>query len=316
MLEVTQQAINGPASIGPTPGLGPLVRRTGRASTASPDVESWPIELAAVANIDTSPAPFDLQNDLPSVAKATDFNASSVATTVESHIVSLASPVSAAVPVSAGESADRQITVEELIDLEQQVDFFVVLGQDDAATDLLQSRISTGHANALPFLKLLELHQRRGDAVAFSDLAAEFGARFGALPPSWGTNLNQGRSLESYDSAMQGLLSGWDDSGHSMALLQSLLARGTGHANTGGDGARGFDLPAYRDLLMLYSVARDRAEQDLRGDEVDVLLPLDEAGDEGAGMVSTMVWQVQPTLLTQSSDELDISLDDEPITRP
>lgn len=328
MLDAAQRPVHRSPSKGPTPGLGPLVPRAAREAIAAPAADILPVQMATAALIDTSPAPFDLDDEGAAFARSFDFVDAGMPTTADPHIVSMASTASAALtsaiplpkplsnPLADIDQPDRQVTVEELIDLEQQVDFFVVLGQDDAAIDLLQTRISTGQANALPYLKLLELHQRRGDAIAFSDLAAQFGTRFGALPPTWGLNLNEGRSLESYDRAMQSLASGWDDSGHSMALLQNLLARGTGPGAAGGDGERGFDLPAYRDLLTLYSVARDRAEHELRSDGVDLLLPLDEEGDETSGQLSTMVWRVPPTLVPPRSDELDISLDESPITRP
>jgi hypothetical protein len=56
-----------------------------------------------------------------------------------------------------------------------------------------------------------------------------------------------------------------------MQMLQDLLARGAG------PGTPHFDLPAYRDLLTLYSVARDLFEAGLRSDEVDLMLPLDSS---------------------------------------
>jgi pilus assembly protein FimV len=36
----------------------------------------------------------------------------------------------------AEQGAPRDVSIEELIDLEQQAEFFVVLGQDEAAVDL------------------------------------------------------------------------------------------------------------------------------------------------------------------------------------
>jgi hypothetical protein len=56
-----------------------------------------------------------------------------------------------------------------------------------------------------------------------------------------------------------------------MAELESLLFRKT----------RGelFDMPAYRDLLFLYSLARDLADREpLETGHVDVLLPISDAG--------------------------------------
>ena len=70
-------------------------------------------------------------------------------------------PVDAAPVALARAEPLREVSVEELIDLEQQAEFFVVLGQDDAAIDLLEDHVqSTTGASPLPFLKLLELHQR------------------------------------------------------------------------------------------------------------------------------------------------------------
>jgi len=275
------------------------------------------------AAIETSTATIARQDDAVSPVTNSRFPDSDFASNADLPTLPLPAPIPLALPSAAGAVPDWQVTVEELIDLEQQVDFFVVLGQDAAAIDLLQNRIIAGQANALPYLKLLELHQRRGEAAAFADVAERFSARFGELPPSWGANLNQGRLLESYDGAMQALLSRWDNSGDSMALLQNLLALGSGsgsgidisNGSEGGEGDHGFDLPAYRDLLMLYSVARDRSEQDMRSDDIDLFLPLDEASAEGSAMLATMVWQVQPNVAAQNNRKLDISLDDKPIRR-
>ena len=53
--------------------------------------------------------------------------------------------------------------MEELIDLEQQAEFFVVLGQDEAAMSLLEAYIDGTGKSPLPYLQLLEIHQRRDD---------------------------------------------------------------------------------------------------------------------------------------------------------
>ena len=197
---------------------------------------------------------------------------------------------------------NHQVSVEELIDLEQQVDFFQVLGQDDAAVELLQERIRTGRASALPYLKLLEIFQRRGEELEFIELTVQFGQRFKAVPPTWGSDLNEGRGLEAYGHALQEIQKHWNDAAASMSLLQNMLSHG-------GADNKGFDLPAYRDLLMLYSVARDQSERDVRGDAVDLFLPLDtdEHGSDHSSMMATMMWQSSPTLVT-GIVELDLDL--------
>jgi len=208
------------------------------------------------------------------------------------------------------DAQQRMVTVEELIDLEQQVDFFLVLGQEDAAVELLTERLEQTDGNGLPYLKLLEIHQRRGDRAAFAVLAERFAERFGARAPAWSEDLNEGHGLEAYPEVLRRLQASWHDAGVSMAAVQALLARDA-------LGEAGLNLPAYRDLLMLYAVARDISEHEVRGDDIDVFLPLDGSGSAaaaaGAGMMATMVWQSTPQV--SSPIDVDISLD-EPAAPP
>ena len=201
------------------------------------------------------------------------------------------------------------VTVEELIDLEQQVDFFMVLGQDDAAIELLSSRLNQRDAaSGLPFLKLMELYQRRGDREAFDRVGARFAEQFHARAPSWSDDLNEGEGLEAHPELIDRLVAAWSEPQGSMSLLQDLLSK---HQEYSGD----LGLPAYRDLLLLYAVARDRAEHDIDGNEIDVVLPLDATSHPD--QMATMVWQSPPSAsgaarpsLTQTVD-LDLSLVEE-----
>lgn len=214
----------------------------------------------------------------------------------------------APVPLNVTAIGNDHVTVEELIDLEQQVEFFLVLGQADAAIELLQARINYGGASALPYLKLLEIHQRQGEQQFFAETAQRFAQRFSALAPTWGSDLNLGRDLAAYPTTLAHIQQRWSEHAASMALLHDLLARG-------GDDARGFDLPAYRELLFLYGVARDLSEHEVRSDEIDLFLPLDSHGgaDEGHELMATMIWPAgQATPIRHAHHELalDISLDE------
>jgi pilus assembly protein FimV len=207
------------------------------------------------------------------------------------------------------------VTVEELIDLEQQIDFFVVLGQDDAAIELLQSRLQTGRgAAALPHLKLLELLQRHGDEPGFDLAAARYAAQFGGRPPGFSDAIGGGAGLEAHSQMLSGLQLRWRDSGGCMSLLQGLL---TDHQPVPASSSSGaaLDLQTHLDLLLLYGVARDLSEHEVRGDEIDVFLPLDSPISDGvnaSAMMATMRWQ---SPASEGHDvphapELDISLDD------
>ena len=166
------------------------------------------------------------------------------------------------------ESAPRDVSIEELIDLEQQAEFFVALGQDDSAIDLLVDHLrSTGGGSPLPYLKLLEIHHRRDEREAYERMRSRFNHRFNAYAPEWGVGLSHGRTLEDYPEVLPRLEQVWVRPIDAMAELEALLFRKS----------RGelFDLPAYREVLLLYSLARDLLERSPSDSgSVDLLLPM------------------------------------------
>ncbi len=174
----------------------------------------------------------------------------------------------------AGAAAQRAVSVEEMLDLEQQAEFFLALGQDDAAIDLLMGHIrASGGASPMPYLKLLEIYRRRGDEHAFERTRARFNLRFNALAPAFDDDLDRGRDLEHCPEVLRRIQNVWANSLDALAEIESLLHR---H-----DGAEPFDLPAYRELMLLAAVAND-----LHGPPggsvtaVDLLLPLGEGAVE------------------------------------
>ena len=173
----------------------------------------------------------------------------------------------------AQESAPRELSVEELLDLEQQADFFIALGQEDAAVDLLMSHLrSAGGQSPLPYTKLLEIYKRQGDRAAYERTRARFNRRFNAYAPDWDAGPSNGRSLEDYPGTIALLEGAWGSPIDAMAILEGLLFKRD-------DTSELFDLPAYRDVLVLYSLARDLWQHGggSTGTQVDVLLPLDDS---------------------------------------
>jgi hypothetical protein len=185
----------------------------------------------------------------------------------------------------------RDVSIEELIDLEQQAEFFIVLGQEEAAVDLLVDHLrSTGGGSPMPYLKLLEIYRRRGDREAYERTRARFNHRFNAYAPDWDAEGHEGRSLEDYPSIVARLQMAWASPIDAMAELESLLFR-----KTRGDL---FDMPAYRDVLFLYSLARDLLDREPMGsDNVDVLLPINDGGEF-----------TQPMSLDATASSLDSTL--------
>ncbi len=218
-----------------------------------------------------------------------------------------APPVSAATSAIDGETAPEKVAVEELIDLEQQAEFFLALGQDDSAIELLQGHVREHRdPSPLPFLKLLEIHKRRGDREAYDDMRREFNRRFNAYAPSWDEELAAGRSLEDYPTVISRLQGLWDSPVRSLEVLRASLLRGDGDA-------KAFDLPAYRELLVLYGIARDRVQLDATGEEVDLLLPLDEPEDPYATRLEPTIAPAAPPAFQAPSlpdeDRVDVHLD-------
>ena len=162
----------------------------------------------------------------------------------------------------------HELSIEELIDLEQQVEFFIVLGQDEAAIELLSAPLhGSGAASPLPYFKLLEIHRRRGEEASYARVAEAFQQRFGAFAPTWDAALGLGRSLEDYPQAIARLQRVWATPAEAMRALDAWLFRRQPADDT-------FDFGAYCELLFLYGVARELSEGP-DAESIDLLLPID-----------------------------------------
>ena len=174
------------------------------------------------------------------------------------------------------ESASRDVSIEELIDLEQQAEFFVVLGQDGSAVELLNEHLrSSGGGSPLPYLKLLDIHHRRADRKAYESIRTRFNQQFNAYAPEWGADLAAGRALGDYEGVIPRLQQVWPRPLDAMAELEALLFR-----KSRGDL---FELPAYREVLFLYALARDLLDRGAAdAGDIDLLLPMADGGQSGA----------------------------------
>ncbi len=207
----------------------------------------------------------------------------------------------------------REVSVEELIDLEQQAEFFVVLGQDDAAIDLLEGHVqNTTGASPLPFLKLMDIYRRVGKRAEYERVQAEFNKRFNAYAPAWESDLQQGHALADYPGVVERLQDLWPSPIKAMAVLEKSLTRPESGEDT-------FELPAYRELLFLYAVARDLSEREVQDrTSVDLLLPVMDLsanepvesvhGDSVAPLMATRPIKALPE--ARPSMSLDLHLED------
>lgn len=288
----------------------------GHGGGQQPELERTSAEFVRVPDVPSEPAfASNAPSEVAGAARAPTA-APVTAANIHRHVPD-AAPPGMRPPVPLVEPRDeplREVSVEELIDLEQQAEFFVVLGQDDAAIDLLEGHVHhTTGASPLPFLKLLEIYRRVGKRADYERIQGEFNERFNAYAPSWDADLQQGHSLADYPGVIDRLQALWSSPAKAMEVLERSLTRPDSSEDT-------FELPAYRELLFLYAVARDLSERDM-GDRhsVDLLLPVsDISGAEPAEpvqhnsiiepLMATRPIKAQPD--ARPSISLDLHLDD------
>jgi hypothetical protein len=164
-------------------------------------------------------------------------------------------------------SEDPRIAqVDSLLELQRQVEFLSMLGQLDAVADALAARVNQPQCGPMPYLMLMELCQVQGESRGFAELSLRYEAAFRRPSPSWQVSIGRGKPLDACLSVIAHLQVVWADPPAALRMLTELVVRGSG------PGESGFDLPAFKDLLTLFSVARDRVLSGEAGPGVDLVL--------------------------------------------
>ena len=152
----------------------------------------------------------------------------------------------------------RPVNTEELFDVQQQSDFFLSLGQHDQAIAVLREHIATNPGtSALAYLDLLRIYHALDRKDDHARLADEFERAFNARVPAFEQFDQTGKGLEHYRSTLARIESQWPAPG-TLALIEELIFRKPGV----NDEDEAFDLAAYQELLLLYSVAKEVIDPD------------------------------------------------------
>lgn len=161
-------------------------------------------------------------------------------------------------PAQLAEGAPvRPVNTEELFDVQQQSDFFLSLGQHDQAVAVLREHIAANPGtSALAYLDLLRIFHSLDRKEDYARLADEFEHAFNADVPSFEHFTEAGKGLEHYRGTLARIEALWPAPG-TLALIEELVFRKPGSHD---DGA--FDLTAYQELLLLYSVAKEVIDPD------------------------------------------------------
>lgn len=157
----------------------------------------------------------------------------------------------------------RDVNVEELFDIQQQADFFISLGQHDQAIEVLQNHIiESTQTSPLVYLDLLKLYHRQLRRLEYQELAVEFTRQFNADVPEFDAFQDQTLGLEAYEATLSQIVLAW----HTQTVLKVIensVFREVGRIS------EALDLEAYRELLLLHSIAKDLAENQPLDDDAD-----------------------------------------------
>jgi pilus assembly protein FimV len=144
----------------------------------------------------------------------------------------------------------RAINTQEVLDIRQQAEFFMTLGQYDDAISLLEAHIAENpRSNPLVYLDLLKALHTLSRKVTFDHYRNAFNSVFTGQVPVY-TQFNQsGAGLEAYPELCDRIASLWPKPA-AIDFIETYLVR-----DPAGVIDLRLDLEAFRDLLLLHAIA-------------------------------------------------------------
>lgn len=177
--------------------------------------------------------------------------------------------------------ASRSVATEELFDVQQQADFFISLGEDEQAIQVLRHHLAESHEpSALAYLDLFKLYHKLNRRNDYEGLREEFNRIFNAGAPPFDQYTDESRGLEAYEAAFSRIQALWPGPKVLEVIEQSIFKE---HNDTE---AEVFDLEAYRELLLLHAIAKEMIQHDsespkpANGFQHTAMQPLKAAGSK------------------------------------
>ena len=150
-------------------------------------------------------------------------------------------------------SRGTSVKVEEISDITQEAEFWMSVNDPQRAIEILDEQANIEHPDSpVPWLYLLDLYRLVNDKPKYDNLRDRFVSFFNANVPEFETELQHKGvlQLEDYPHLIERICSSWNGN-EIIPFLESLLVDDR-------DGKRtGFDLPVYRDILLLISIAHE-----------------------------------------------------------
>lgn len=186
--------------------------------------------------------------------------------------------------------SSRMVKAEELFDVQQQADFFVSIDQHEQAIDVLRNHIGDNvETSALVYLDLFNLYHHLERKSDYALLREDFNQRFHAKIPVFELYTDVGPGLDSYPSAMSRIEALWPSPKVLEVIEESIFRQPETNVEA-------FNLVAYRELLMLYSVAKEIIGPDI-GQAERTKKPLSQyapADNFDSGPLSFLTTSIQP----------------------
>jgi hypothetical protein len=145
----------------------------------------------------------------------------------------------------------RTVKAEELFDVQQQADFFVSLGQHEQAVDVLRGHIlDNAQTSPLVYMDLFNLYHQLDRQADYEALRKDFNQLFTGKIPAFELYTDSSAGLDAYPVALTRIEALWPSPKVLEIIEESILRRPVANADA-------FDLEAYRELLLLYAVAKE-----------------------------------------------------------
>jgi len=196
--------------------------------------------------------------------------------------------------VSVLPGMSRSVNAEELFDIQQQADFFMTLGQYDQAIGVLRNHIDDkAETSALAYLDLFKIYHTRGMREEYQALRVEFNQVFNAKAPDFDEFTEDHKGLEHYQGALSRIVALWP-SAKVLEVIEESIFRKPGSVSDA------FGLEAYRELQLLYAVAKDVVERKL----VEPVVSSNSRSDASMRFMST---SIQPLSAAIKDSDADLS---------
>ena len=143
----------------------------------------------------------------------------------------------------------RHISVEQILDIRQQAEFFVSLGQTERALQILKKQIAESfEPNPLVYLDLITLYHALGMKTEFRECREMFHLLFNGVIPDFPAFNREGHDLEAYPDVLTTLVPLWPRR-EALAFLSACIFH-----DEKAQPRFTYDLAAFRDLLLLHAL--------------------------------------------------------------